>query len=327
MKKYIYLFLSTLIVSAAVILSGYMVNGNTAETEIFLLRPQDMDNTITSSGKLQYKSGKSIKMDELGIIKSVDVKSGDQVKKGDILFSYYQAEQLYHTVASQYTDIQNVSGLLGNIADTSIKQQLLEEVKKYCTVKEVISETDGKVTSIEYSVDDIAEKGTDMVKLSDTGVLEVPININENYINRVQVNQKAEITFNAVPDRVYTGKVTKISDEAVQTSGLSGKETTVNVIITLDDKKDDQLRIGYSADCSIVTSTDKDILVLPYEYIRSDDEGDYVLTAVKNKAKKVYIKTGKEYKDGTEILAGLQKDDQIIKSAEITEGQSIIIKQ
>ncbi len=319
MKKYVYLFLGTLVMIGVIVMSGYMVNGSTAETEIFTLKPQEMSNTVTASGKLQYQSGKSVQAEEWGIIKEIKVKSGDKVKKGDVLFSYYQAE-----MASQYADMQNVEALLGN---SSLKEQILEEVKKYCTVREICAEMEGKVSGVPYQADDIVSKGADVIKLSNTGVLEIPVNVNENYIDRVAVGQKAEIAFRAVPDKEYTGKVTKISDEAVQTTGLSGKETTVSVTVTLEGEKDDKLRIGYSADCTIVTSTDKNVLVLPYEYIHSDDEGDYVLTAVKGRAKKVYFTAGKEYKDGTEIVSGLDQEDKIIKNTEINDGQGIIIKE
>ena len=302
MKKYIYLILVTLLIISSVVMTGYALKGSPASVETLLLKAQDMENTITSSGKLQYKSGKSVKADELGIMKEVYVKSGDEIKKGDRLFSYYQADMMSH-----YAD-------MGNILTFSMKEQVLGEVKKYCTVKEVISDTEGKITSIQYDTDDIIQKNSDVIKLSDTGVLEIPVNISENYIERVEKGQTAEIKFNAVPDRTYTGKVTKISDEAVQTTGLSGKETTVCVTVTLDEKRDDKLRIGYSADCSIVTSRDKNILVVPYECIHSDDRGDYVLTLVQSRAKKVYITTGREYKNGAEILSGLNAGDKIISN-------------
>ena len=318
MKKYIYLFLSTLLIITVIVLSGYAVNGNTAEVEVFALETKNMDNTITSSGKLQYKSAKSIKADEMGIIKDIFVKNGDEIKKDDVLFSYYQAEGF-----SQYADLQNLSALLGSL---TAKEQILDEVKKYCTVKEVKAESGGKVTGIQYSSDDIVQKGSEVIKLSNTDILEIPVNINENYIRRVKAGQKVEITFNAVEGKKYSGKVTKISDEAVQTTGLSGKETTVAVTVTLDDKKDDKLRIGYSADCMIITSTDENVLVLPYEYIHSDNKGDYVFSAVRNRAKKIYIKTGNEYKDGTQVISGLNKNDKIIKN-EVYEGQNIIIKK
>ena len=312
MKKYIYLILSTVVIVSAIIMSGYALKDSTVNVETLVLEPQDMDNTVTSSGKLQYRAGKSVKCDGFGIMKEVCVKSGDRVKKGDKLFSYYIAD-----MAEQYADMGNL------LANLSMKDKVLEEVKKYCTVKEVFSDTDGKVTSVQYNADDIMQKNTDVIKLANADILEVTVNINENYIDEVKTGQKAEITFNAVSDRKYTGKVTKIAEEAVQTTGLNGKETTVSVTITLDGKKDDKLRIGYSADCSIVTSTDKDIIVVPYEYIHSDEKGEYVYGAVKNKAKKIYIKTGNEYKNGAQIISGLQKGDKVIKNSDVYNGQHI----
>lgn len=302
MKKYIYLILATVLIISSIVMTGYGLKSSPASVETIVLNPQDMENTVTSSGKLQYKSGKSVKLSELGIMKEVYVKSGDVIKKGDRLFSYYRAD-----MAEQYADI-------GNILTLSMKDKVIEEVKKYCTVKEFFSDTDGKVTSVQYNADDIIQKNSDVIKLSDTGVLEVAVNINENYIERVKTGQTAQIKFNAVPDRTYKGKVSKISDEATQTTGINGKETTVCVTVTLDDKKDDRLRIGYSAECSIVTSTDKNILVVPYDCIHSDDMGDYVFTLSKSRSKKAYITTGKEYKNGVQILSGLNKGDKIISS-------------
>ncbi len=315
MKRYIYLCLATLAVSAAIVLSGYMVRGSAVEAEIWVLQPQDMENTVTSSGKLQYRSGSSVKNEELGIIKEMLVNDGDSVSKGDVLFSYYAAE-----FASQYAE---AGSLLNNL---SVKEQVLEEAKKYCTVKEVTAPSAGRITGISCHTDDIVPKGTEVVHLADTDELEIPVNISENYIARIRSGQTANITFHAVPDKVYTGKVTKIAEEAVQTTGLSGKETTIAVTVTLDEKKDDLLRIGYSADCSIVTSVDKSVLVIPYEYLRSDEEGDYVLSAVRGRAKKIAVTLGKEYQNGAAVLSGIQENAPIIKNAEITDGQAIIMK-
>ena len=48
-------------------------------------------------------------------------------------------------------------------------------------------------------------------------------------------------------------------------------------------------------------------------------------TAVKNKAKKIYIKTGNEYKNGAEIILGLQKGDKIITNSDVYNGQNITV--
>ena len=138
MKKYIYLVLATLLIISSIVMTGYALKGTPASVETFILEPQDMENTITSSGKSQYKSGKSVKSNEFGIMKEVYVKSGDEIKKGDRLFSYYRSD-----MAEQYADI-------GSVLNLPVKEQALAEVKKYCTVREFVSDTEGKISSIMY---------------------------------------------------------------------------------------------------------------------------------------------------------------------------------
>ena len=61
MKKYIYLILAMIVIIPTIIMSGYALQGSTANVKTLVLEPQDMDNTVTSSGELQYRSGKAVK--------------------------------------------------------------------------------------------------------------------------------------------------------------------------------------------------------------------------------------------------------------------------
>ena len=133
MKKYIYLILATVIIIPSIIMSGYALKGSSVNVETLVLELQDMDNTVTSSGKLQYRSGKTIKCDGFGIMKEVYVKSGDVIKKGDRLFSYYQAD-----MAEQYADMGNILGNAftytpegGSVSDRGSKEILYGERSRF----------------------------------------------------------------------------------------------------------------------------------------------------------------------------------------------------
>ena len=320
-KKYIYLISATLIAVSVIVMSGYSIKNDVAEADAFALFPKSVNNTVTANGKLQYSSKNSVKLQDVGIIKSVNVSAKDKVKKGDLLFSYYKLNKEAEKAVSQYYDIQNAISLIN---DSSIKDQIISEVKRNSETKEILSEYDGTVNTISYSANDVVGKDSEIMTICDETELEVQVNINETYIDKIKTGQKADVVFTALPDRKFSGTVVKIADEATQTSGLTGKETTVQVTVRLDDNIKDKVRIGYSADCTIITSTDDNVLILPYECIRSDDKGDYVFTIKKNRAKKVYVKTGKEYKDGTEIVSGLSKNDLIIENCDdIYNGRKI----
>ena len=90
------------------------------------------------------------------------------------------------------------------------------------------------------------------------------------------------------------------------------------------EKIDEKLRIGYNAECDIVTSTDENIILVPYEYIRSDENGSYVFIAQGRQAYKKYITTGTEYHSGASVISGIKANENIITNAnEIYDGQRI----
>lgn len=325
MKRYVYLFSVTAVIVGMIIMSGFLTAGGIYEAETFVIKTRDMDNTVTGSGKLRYSSGKNIRSYYSGIAGEINVKNGDTVKSGDILYTIYKADESYTSMLSD----ESISALLGSMTGSNDASGIIAEAKKYCTPEAVYSDTDGTVTDLSVHEDDIIKKDAVVMKITDTNTLEIPVDINELDIGLIETGQKAEISFTAMPDRKFSGEVTAVADEAEQTSGLTGRETTVEVTVTLDSNEPtENLRAGYSASCSVITSTDKDVLVLPYEQIRTDDNGDFVFLMKDNRAIKKYIKTGREYKYGAEISDGLKSGDIIIDSKEdVTEGQNVIIKQ
>ena len=327
MKKYVILISATLIIISAIAMSGYMLKGDEAVCEVMTVKAQDKDNIITASGKLQYRAGKPVKAPFAGVIDGVSVKNGDIVKQGDPLFSYYKIDDAYTALLSEYSGLGSVDALLGAAAKYGSANEIINELKKYCEVVSVNAPCGGRVTGLSLKQDDIFTKNTTVLKLSEEKTLEIPVNISEAYIGSIEKGQRADIVFGADRSRHYGGTVCEISDEAEQTGGMSGKETTVEVRLVLDDN-DNELRTGYSAECSIVTSTDKNVIVLPYELIRTDDQGDYVFLAVDGRARKAPVVTGREYRDGTEIKSGVKENDLVITdSAGLKDGQRISISE
>ena len=324
MKKYLYLFAATGIIMGLIVMSGFIIN-NAVIVETFTLSERDMDNTVSAAGKLQYSSGKAIKLKTAALINQVYVKNGDEVTEGDVLFSYYRIDDAYVTLAQQYAGAEGIETLLGTVSSSG-GYDITDEISKYCELVEVCSEYDGTVTELSFSEEEFAQKNSTVLKITDKKLPEIPIDINESYIKLIEIGQKAEITFNALPDKEFTGTVTKISDEASRTGGLTGKETTVEVTLTLDET-DDELRVGYTAACTIITSTDRAVLVIPYEAVRTDEDGDYVFVLKNNRAEKKYIKTSDEYKEGIRIEKGLKKGDVILKNPDnVYDGQRVIRK-
>lgn len=321
MKKYVLLFSVTLIIISAIIMSGFFIENNSVDVDIIILSPQTVKNTVLGQGKVQYGTEKTITVDENCIIDEIFVDDGDTVKKGEPLYSYYTVEP-YQDVIAQYSDAVS---LYSQMQNSPIVKEAVSQIAKQSELKTIYSDTDGTVSDVSLSDSDYAVKNTDILKISDKSSMNIPININETSISKIKTGQKAEITFTAFADKKYIGTVTAISDEAKQTTGLTGKETSVEVTIT-PDKDIDNLRAGYTASCSVITSTEKNVLIVPYESIRTDDDGEYVYIVNKAKAKKKYVKTAAEYKDGILVKSGINDGEMLIKNCDsVSDGQKITL--
>ncbi len=321
MKKYVYLFLTTAAIITAVFMSGYLIKGSSADVYTVRLKKRDIDNTVSVQGKVQYGTEKEIKTDNYCIIGEVFVSDGDIVEKGDALFSYSVVDKKMENIAAaaEYYDLNEISEFLSeNIsAVNSIKENIDFNI--------MYSNSDGTVSAVGISEGDYIENGKEVMRITNKSSLEILANINESMISNISVNQRVNISFPAFQNEIFDGTVSSISDEANQTTGLTGKETTVGTIISVNDNTD-KLRAGYTANCSIITSCEKNALIVPYECIRSDNKGDYVYSVSNNTAVKTYLETGKEYRDGVLVKSGIGDGAEIIENCDyISDGQRINI--
>lgn len=322
MKKYIILFLTTILCITGIFTFG-RITADASEVSVYIAELSSADNTVTSSGKLEYDTENNVMSDNYFIINKIYVNGGDNIKKGDPLMTVLEPVSS-DMIPYSYSEIDT---LISMLSKTDISEEISEEIKKYCKERTICSKSDGIVSDIAHNENEIVNKNTLLMKISDSTSLVIPVNVNEAYIEKIKIGQKATIKFTALPNKKFAGKVYSISKEAKQISGLTSKETSVEVKIRLN-KTDENLRIGYSAECTITTSTDKNKIILPYEYIRSDEKGDYVFIARGNQAIKKYIKTGNEYKKGIEVKKGIKVGDKIIKEpGDINDGQKIKVSE
>ena len=320
MKRYIYLFLGTAAIISAVVMSGYLITKNIANVYVYTVLQEDVDNTVSVQGKIQYASEKSVSINCNAVINKIFVDDGDYVNKNDKLFSYYEIDEAVASISiSDYSDLTQISSIINN--DSSI----VEDVKDNLELKTMYAKSDGIISGISVSEGDYAESTDKILKITDKSSFEIPVNINETVISDIQLNQQVKVAFPALENKTFTGTVSEIAAEAKQTTGLTGKETTVETIISID-KDSDELRVGYTANCSIITSTEYNALIVPYECVRTDDGGEYVYVVSEQTAYKKYIETGKEYKDGVLAKSGVQNGDVLVKNCDsIYDGQSVNI--
>ena len=126
----------------------------------------------------------------------------------------------------------------------------------------------------EYVVPGIQNStGSFMMTLSDMSIVTSEVKVDETDIVNVKIGQEADVTIDAVPGKVFKGKVTEIGSQAVlRTSGLATTQTTTSnqeakdfkVVVTLENPPDN-LRPGLSTTAKIKTAERKGVVAVPIQ--------------------------------------------------------------
>jgi len=166
-----------------------------------------------------------------------------------------------------------------------VRAQLDQNKAVLVRTKDVLSKTvytspiNGMVSYLpvrlgEYVVPGIQNAtGSFLMTLSDMSVVTSEVKVDETDIVNVRVGQDADVTIDAVPGKVFKGKVTQIGSQAVlRTSGLATTQTTTSnqeakdfkVVVTLENPPDN-LRPGLSTTAKIKTAERKDVVAVPIQ--------------------------------------------------------------
>src|SRR5246500_5380178 len=115
--------------------------------------------------------------------------------------------------------------------------------------------------------------GSFLMTLSDMSVVTAEVKVDETDIVSVRMGQEADVTIDAVPGKIFKGKVTEIGSQAVlRSSGLTTTQTTTStqeakdfkVVVTLDSPPEN-LRPGLSTTAKIKTAEKKGVVAIPIQ--------------------------------------------------------------
>ncbi len=127
---------------------------------------------------------------------------------------------------------------------------------------------DGIITSLRVEEGEIAlvgtmnNPGTVLMTIADLSVMQVEVEVDETDVVGVEIDQKAEVRVDALPNQIIEGTVTEIGSSALQTVTTTQESKDFKVVITLKDPPP-LLKPGLSASADIITAEKKDVLAVP----------------------------------------------------------------
>ncbi len=199
---------------------------------------------------------------------------------------------------------------------TAQAQMAATEIDRQRTV--LIAPFDGTVAKItgelgEYSTPSPPGVPTPpAIDLIDESCLYVKAPMDEIDAPKIQPGQIVRISFEALPDRTFAGKVKRI---APYITAVEKQARTVEVDVAFDHPEEARgLLVGYSADVEIVLDTREDTLRIPTAALR---EGQRVLVLGDDGILvERTLKTGLANWEQTEVLEGLVAGERIVTSLE-----------
>ncbi|MGC2161369.1 MAG: efflux RND transporter periplasmic adaptor subunit [Silvibacterium sp.] len=188
--------------------------------------------------------------------------------------------------------------------------------------------------------------GSVLMTLADVSVITAEVKIDETDIVDVALGQKAEVSVDALPGKVFIGHVTEVGDQALlRSTGLATSQTTsgqeeakdFKVVVTLD-QPNDALKPGLSTTAKIITATRDNAIVIPIQALvmrnphppkkgqepttasvdpsqnANDVQGVFVVRAEKGKLRAhfVPVTTGTTGITSIQALSGVQPGDEIV---------------
>jgi HlyD family secretion protein len=192
--------------------------------------------------------------------------------------------------------------------------------------------------------------GSLLMIISDMSIATNEVKVDETDITNVREGQSADVTIDAIPGKIFKGRVSEVGDLAIlRSSGQAAtSQTTANtqeardfkVVVTLETPPD-YLRPGLSATAKIQTAQKKDVLTIPIQAIavrtqkdideaKAGKSGSVTLAASKpangsqkadiqgvflirnKKAQFITVQTGITGVTDIEVTNGLKEGDEIV---------------
>ena len=280
---------------------------------------QDVTVTAPITGRIQPAEDVPIVPLAQGKVTKVNVKIGDQVKAGDVLFEIDSS-----ALAASYTAASNAYSRMKTLYEAgAVSAQDLESVKaQYSQLAEqmsfyrVTSPIDGYVTSLNVSVGTVAG-GSMAGSVANIDAFKIDAKVSEQLASSIHVGDNVDV-YVASADKTFTGTITAFSP--IPSLGT----LTYPLTVTMDPS--DDLFAGMFAEIHIVSEKVFETLCVRSEAVMLKDGKSVVVVLDKdNIPSNVVVETGVDNGSMVQILSGLKAGDMVVYSGQqyVTEGIAV----
>ena len=302
-------------------------------------REQPWQPALSAVGTLRAANGAELAMDVAGLVTAVNLKSGQDVKQGQVLVQLRdgddvaqlqqleaaaQLSQLTFERARKQLAAQAISKADYDTAAADLKGRQAAVAQQTVVVakKQLRAPFAGRAGIITTSPGDYLSAGSAVVTLQQLDPLFVDFYVPQSELGRLQVGQAVNLKLDAYANRGFTGKLSAISPKV----DLGTRNVQVEATVPNHDKA---LTPGMFAKVSVDVGNEQPRLTLPQAAIVYNPYGDtvYVVQPSKGKddkgqplpptVKQTFVTVGDTRGDQVAIVKGIDAGTVVVTSGQI----------
>lgn len=198
-----------------------------------------------------------------------------------------------------------------------IESQLTEAQAAYAAAEDALSKSevrasfDGVVYSLPVKQGAFVQAGDLLLQEADLSKVLVRAFVDEPDVGRLQVGQRVEIIWDALPGRTWIGTVNTVPSTVKLRGSRNVGETTCMV-----DNHDLRLLPNINVGVTIVVAEHSDVLTIQRDALRIDEAKPYVFKIVDHRLRRQPIEFSLQNLTRVEITSGLAQGDEVALPAE-----------
>jgi HlyD family secretion protein len=261
------------------------------------------------------------KVDALGVdiptLKRAYERAQGMAKEGVVSSSALDDAQRAYELAVNKQAVAKAQLAVNKAKVEQAKAQLANQ-RENLSYTTIVAPIDGIVLSRDVEVGDavssilvMGSAATLVMTIGDTHEVYVKGKVDESDIGKVYLGQPARIKVESFKDKVFTGKVNKISPMGVEKDNVTTFEVRVSI-----DNFGGELKAAMTANAEIILEEHKNVLMIPEGAIIYDKEKKASVEVPagngKDGKKKLAINIGISNGAKTEVTSGLKEGEQVI---------------
>ena len=293
---------------------------------------------LSSVGNIRAFRGVELSTEIAGLVQTVPIKSGMDVKEGELLIKLNDASDVAQLnslkAMADLAKIINerdrqqlaIQAISKNVFDTSkadakSKQAQVEQQTALVAKKNLKAPFSGRVGIVMINPGQYVNSGDKLVTLQTLDPIFVDFNLPQSNAEQIQVGQEIVVTTDAFKDASFTGKITAVSPKV----DTNTRNIQVEAQLANPDKK---ILPGMFANVNIKVGDQVKLLTLPQTAVTYNPYGSTIFiakpTGKKDKqgnpeleAQQVFVTTGTTRGDQVAILKGVEEGATVVTSGQL----------